>query len=215
MIWDGSMLRVEIDERAPLTGARVKGVVTLEPEIITNCVKQLGSTGSHEWSPFAPRAHVEVRLESPALSWSGLGYLDMNRGTEPLEDGFRHWNWSRASVKKGAAILYDVTRRDGDEASMGLEIGADGSPSPLDLPQNWALSRTPIWQMPRRTRCDKGRVAEVAKTLEDTPFYSRSILATRILGERVEAMHESLSLDRFKKRWVQTLLPYRMPRAAL
>jgi carotenoid 1,2-hydratase len=28
----------------------------------------------------------------------------------------------------------------------------------------------------------------------------------------VTAVHESLSLDRFRSRWVQYLLPYRMPR---
>jgi carotenoid 1,2-hydratase len=30
----------------------------------------------------------------------------------------------------------------------------------------------------------------------------------------VRAMHESLSLARFDSRWVQTLLPFRMPRSA-
>jgi len=34
-----------------------------------------------------------------------------------------------------------------------------------------------------------------------------------LLGESVTAMHESLSLDRFRARWVQMLLPFRMPRA--
>ncbi len=213
--WDGWKLRVEFDEKAPLTGARVKGVVTLEPEIVTDFVSQFGCAGRHEWSPIAPRAHVDVRLESPALSWSGLGYFDTNRGSEPLEAGFKHWNWSRACLSRGSAIVYDVTRRTGDRLSMGLRIREDGSTVPLDLPKHWTLMRTPVWQMPRQTRCDKGRVAEVAKTLEDTPFYSRSVLSTRVLGERVHAMHESLSLDRFRTRWVQALLPYRMPRVAL
>jgi carotenoid 1,2-hydratase len=69
--------------------------------------------------------------------------------------------------------------------------------------------------MPRETRCDKGHSANVARTFEDTPFYSRSMIATRLLGEPAHAMHESLSLDRFRKRWVQTLLRFRMPRVAL
>ena len=47
----------------------------------------------------------------------------------------------------------------------------------------------------------------VVKTLEDTPFYSRSVLS----GDHA-MMHESLDLDRFSKTWVQCLLPFRMPR---
>jgi carotenoid 1,2-hydratase len=213
--WDGTRLRVEFDESAPLTGARIKGSVLVEPEILCGFVSQLGSQGQHEWQPVAPRARVDVRLESPALSWSGLGYFDMNRGNEPLEAGFKHWNWSRACVRDGAAIVYDVTRPDGGKTSMGLHIKRDGSVEPTELRQSWRLPRTMLWQMPRQTRCDRGRVAEVVKTLEDTPFYSRSVLAATLLGERTVAMHESLSLQRFKTRWVQTLLPYRMPRAAL
>ena len=50
------------------------------------------------------------------------------------------------------------------------------------------------------------------RTLEDTPFYTRSLLSARLLGERVAAVHESLSLDRFRTGWVQMLLPFRMPR---
>ena len=49
--------------------------------------------------------------------------------------------------------------------------------------------------------------AKITATFEDGPFYSRSLLSTHILGERVPAVHESLSLDRFKAPWVQFLLP--------
>jgi len=41
------------------------------------------------------------------------------------------------------------------------------------------------------------------------------MIATRLLGEPVNAMHESLSLDRFRKRWAQPLLRFHMPRVAL
>ena len=69
------------------------------------------------------------------------------------------------------------------------------------------------WRVKRETRSDNGYTATVLKTLEDTPFYARSILSSHLLGESVTAMHESLSLDRFRARWVQMLLPFRMPRA--
>jgi carotenoid 1,2-hydratase len=52
----------------------------------------------------------------------------------------------------------------------------------------------------------------VRTTLEDTPFYARSVLETEVFGKRATAMHESLSLTRFSKPWVQAMLPFRMPR---
>ena len=53
----------------------------------------------------------------------------------------------------------------------------------------------------------------VARTFEDTPFYARSLLAIDCDGETGTAMHESLSLERFRTRWVKCLLPFRMPRS--
>jgi carotenoid 1,2-hydratase len=72
--------------------------------------------------------------------------------------------------------------------------------------------------MPRATRVDvsaAGRegAAQVLRTLEDTPFYSRSILKTRLRGEEVVSVHESLDLDRFTSRVVQLMLRFRMRRA--
>jgi carotenoid 1,2-hydratase len=52
----------------------------------------------------------------------------------------------------------------------------------------------------------------VVQTLEDAPFYARSVVASQLQGESVNAVHESLSLDRFRSGWVQVLLPFRMPR---
>ena len=52
----------------------------------------------------------------------------------------------------------------------------------------------------------------VLKTLEDAPFYARSVISARLLDEPVTLMHESLSLDRFRKPIVQAMLPFRMPR---
>jgi carotenoid 1,2-hydratase len=74
------------------------------------------------------------------------------------------------------------------------------------------LPPTRIWRIPRATHADPGQPAIILRTLEDTPFYARSIISSRIRGEKVEAMHESLSLDRFRRPWVRALLPFRMPR---
>ncbi|GEO39394.1 hypothetical protein SAE02_35420 [Skermanella aerolata] len=52
----------------------------------------------------------------------------------------------------------------------------------------------------------------MAGTLVDALFYARSVLNTRIAGQPVTAMQESLLFDRFSAGWVQALPPFRMPR---
>ena len=53
----------------------------------------------------------------------------------------------------------------------------------------------------------------IIKTWEDAPFYARSTLASRLYGEQVVAVQESLNMRRFTSPIVQFMLPYRMPRA--
>ncbi len=50
------------------------------------------------------------------------------------------------------------------------------------------------------------------RTLEDTPFYARSLVGLRLIGERTVGVHESLSLDRVAHPIVRAMLPFRMPR---
>jgi carotenoid 1,2-hydratase len=69
-----------------------------------------------------------------------------------------------------------------------------------------------LWRVARVARAEAGYPAAVLRTLEDAPFYARSLISTRLLGHSVTAMHESLSLDRFRADWVRLLLPFRMPR---
>jgi len=66
------------------------------------------------------------------------------------------------------------------------------------------------WGLPRETRTVAGGTARVVETLEDTPFYSRSLLQTGAEGQTCAAVHESLSLGRFRQGWVQFLLPFKM-----
>ncbi len=80
---------------------------------------------------------------------------------------------------------------------------ADFTPPP-------AVSLAPtMWRVPRQISAAS---PSVIQTLEDTPFYARSIIAADLGGQRVNAMHESLSMDRFSTPWVQAMLPFRMPR---
>lgn len=208
--WQDATFRVGVDEIANPWPRRLRGELALRPEMLNERAFLLDTHGRHEWWPVAPVARVDVRLTHPDLSFSGSGYLDTNAGNEPLESGFRRWDWSRdgefAPGQKRAALTYNVEQRDGTRRALALRLCADGtlretSPEPVH-----SLARSG-WRIPRETRSAEAALA--VRTLEDTPFYARSVLTA---GSGRAMMHESLCLDRFRSRWVQALLPFRMPR---
>jgi len=45
------------------------------------------------------------------------------------------------------------------------------------------------------------------------PFYSRSEIRTRLLGQDATAVHEYLDLERFRSPILYAMLPFRVPRA--
>jgi carotenoid 1,2-hydratase len=211
--WTGKSLLIDLSETAVPLPRPVRGRVRVTPKAVTAREFQIDTGGRHRWWPIAPTADVDVAMEQPWLSWAGTGYLDRNMGDEPLEAGFQEWDWSRAALADGGtAILYDTFRRDGSDHALALKVGADGAIDTFDAPPLAELPGTRIWRIRRRTRAEAGDAATVAQTLEDTPFYARSLVDTRILGEPVRQVHESLSLDRFRAPWVRLLLPFRMPR---
>ena len=130
-----------------------------------------------------------------------------------MENAFRDWSWSRAGTSRHTVVLYETRARDLSRASLALQFTPRGNAQPIDLPQPATLPPTG-WRIARHTRVDAGHQVRVVKTLENAPFYSRSVLDTYLLGARGPAMHESLNLDRFRRLWVQCLLPFRMPRVA-
>ena len=218
--WSGDRLTLQIDEIAVPWPRRIRGEVRLEAAALFDHPVALDAAGRHHWTALAPCARVEVDLEAPRRRWSGHGYLDMNAGDEPLEDAFVSWHWSRAALADGStAVLYEVQRRaldraddrKDDVASFGLRFEPGGAVNSFVPPAPTALAATG-WGIERGTRADDPARTRVQRTLEDTPFYARSVLSQRLLGEDVTAVHESLSLDRFRTRWVQGLLPFRMPR---
>lgn len=214
MAWQAGTLTLQIDEIAVPWPRRIRGEVRLRANTLFDHPVALDAAGRHHWTALAPCARVEVDLEYPRRRWSGHGYLDMNAGDEPLEDGFDSWHWSRAALADGStAVLYEVQRRTGDREEFGLRFLPGGALDTFTPPAPAALPGTG-WGIARGTRADDPLHARVRRTLEDTPFYARSVLSSRLLGEEVTAVHESLSLDRFRTRWVQTLLPFRMPRRA-
>ncbi len=218
MRWDNDKLIIDIEERDIRLGIpwrrRVKGQIVLTPEMLNTRGFKLDPAGRHCWQAIAPRAHIEVKMDAPDVQWTGSAYLDSNCGSEPIEDGFQSWHWSRAHLGHGrdaqVAVIYEGKRRDGTHFGSALRFGADGVPREEELPLVAPLPRT-WWAMKRQTRADKG-LASVVKTWEDSPFYARSTVASRLFGESVVAVQESISLDRLVNPVVQFMLPYKMPR---
>lgn len=206
--WSGDHLRFSINERCTPLGQRLRGTVRAWPTVTSPVRYRIGSDDLHSWHCWSPQARVSVDF-GPLGAWQGEGYLDSNWGREPLEAGFRHWDWSRARSRDGSLIHYDVTRRDGSREVLSLRIGPDGKHHALEPPPCRPLGRAG-WGVHRTPRGAAG--LKLLRGLEDTPFYTRSTLADERDGQPLVVMHESLSLDRFRQAWVRTLLPFRMPR---
>lgn len=210
---DGDGYRVDINEMTVPLPRRLRGQVRLYPAAMQDDPVTLEEKGRHHWWPIAPVGRVEVDFREPGLRWSGAGYFDSNWGEEPLEKGFSRWHWSRSELDDGSvAVLYAPHSRSSGLTELGWRFYPDGRREPLRQGAAHDLPGTSIWRIARSTRTDAGSVAEVARTLEDTPFYARSLVRKRLLGSDALAVHESLDLDRFSRRWVQCLLPFRMPR---
>ena len=212
VFWDGDDLVVRIDERGAPIPRPLRGEVRVRPSHLGEASHALDPGGLHTWWPIASHARIEVRMTEPGLSWNGVGYLDSNFGETALEETFSYWTWSRAPLADGgAAVLYELVRRDGGEDLIALRIRPDGrhepfaAPAPVELPRGF-------WRVRRSTRADRPEDCRIVRALEDTPFYTRSELETVLLGERVPSVHESLDLDRFRSPVVKLMLPFRMPR---
>ncbi len=210
LAWDATGLTIEIDEITAPIPARLRGTVRITAAAFENRRLTLDQAGRHRWSPIAPCARAEVAFTTPARRWSGPAYFDTNDGDAPLERDFAHWHWCRAPLGDGGtAVLYEVARRDGTGLSLAMRYARSGGVADFEPPPPAPLPPS-RWGVARPTRAEGG--ARVLRTLEDAPFYSRSVLATTLLGQPVTAIHESLSLDRFATPWVQAMLPFRIPR---
>ena len=210
LAWDGQGLTVAIDEITVPFPSRLSGTVRIEPAGLNPHEFILDAKGRHVWRPIAPTARVVAQFSHPALSWRGSGYIDMNAGAEPLENGFNAWTWSRAGLGQGAAVLYDADRCEGGRLSLALRFDASGGFQQVTPPPIVTLPKTG-WRLDRHTRSDDG-AARVTRRFEDTPFYSRALVEAQLFGERAASVHESLSLRRFSNPIVRLMLPFRMPR---
>ena len=210
--WERDRMVIDVNETGFPSLLPIRGRVTVHPTALGRRVVPLDAAGDQAWWAIAPVARIEVELERPALRWSGHGYIDMNHGTAMLEQGFRRWDWSRFVLPDGAAVLYEAERQDGSTVSLGLRFDKDGRDETFEPPPSKRMSRT-LWWLRRHTRAEDGFTPKELIRCEDSPFYSRSVIRSRVLGQDVVGMHESLDLRRFSSPFVKMLLPCRMPRA--
>lgn len=211
MQWVDDKLVVDIDEWTNPLPRRLRGRIEITPESLTRTGYVLHTNGRHVWWPAAPLGRASVTFSHPGFAFSGSAYIDTNFGDEPLEAGFDYWDWSRAEHPgtRPHDITYHLRQRDGAERTLALHRGDDGQLQQVPPPAIQTIKRS-AWFVDREI-CADGNVAAV-KTLEDTPFYARSRVTINDNSNDHVVMHEALSLKRFSARWVQTLLPFRMPR---
>lgn len=214
LFWQDGQLHWQIDEQTkPFFSrmpGRVQGELVLTPTVHHGSTSLLDAAGQHRWCAVAPHARLQVRLTRPDLRFEGNAYHDANWGDAALETAFAGWHWSRAPLRDGTAVCYDTSGLDGQRRALFRWFGKDGSTRQLEVPRTAPLP-TGAWRVRRATSTDDG-AAQLVQTLEDSPFYVRSLVAGQWLGERTVAVHESLDLRRFSAGWVRFLLPFRSRR---
>lgn len=210
MQWDGAELAIEVDEIAVPLPRRMRGRILLRPQALAGEAIAIDPAGRHHWRPIAPQAAVSVAFERPSLAWTGTAYIDSNFGSVPLEQDFQSWNWSRRHDANGTTVFYDIATREGAARSLAFHFDAMGRRRDTEPAQAFDLPRG-LWGVTRRVRAP-GSDVRLLRTLEDAPFYTRSLVHAQAADGIETTVHESLSLDRFARRWVQVLLPFRMPR---
>jgi len=212
MRWDGDSLVFDLHEVGVPLPQRVDGTVRVWPKALSSFNAPLDADGLHRWGPIAPCSRVEVDLHKPGLRWAGEGYLDSNEGDEPIDRPFTEWDWSRGLMADGStAVIYDVRCKQGPDRLITQRFYPDGRSEAFEAPPRQALPRS-AWQIGRNMRTDAGTPARVTQTLEDTPFYVRSVLQSGLLGEQVTSVHETLNVPRLVSLPVRFMLPWRMPR---
>ena len=208
MRWEDDELVIAISETCVPWPFALRGSVRLKANHIYDAPVSLNNAGQHFWQAVAPQARVVVDFENPNSSWEGNAYHDMNWGDEPIERGFKNWTWARATTNRGVEVLYDLERHDGSAHRFGLCF-QKGEVSARNVPAVHGLARG-FWGMKRTAPSETA--PRLIATLEDAPFYTRNHVALTLDGVACEAIHESLSLDRFVHPLVQLMLPFRMPR---
>nr|WP_254898996.1 carotenoid 1,2-hydratase [Thalassococcus arenae] len=212
MTWKAGQLVIDINEMSgPPVIARVRGQIRVTPSALTRVELPLTPSGTHIWRPFGPVSDIEVDLEAKGWQWRGHGYFDANFGTRALEQDFAYWTWGRFPAKGGATCFYDATRLDGSELGAGFHFDTDGNGTAIALPEKHRFRRS-LWAVHRETRGDDDARPRQVMNMLDAPFYSRSMVKTRLEGEDCIGVHEALDLRRFRSPLLKPMLALRVPR---
>lgn len=210
--WKDNALTITVNERVPLIGQRIQGTIKVYTKQLFNHVVSLDDQQKHRWGPIAPSSRVEVSFSKPSLTWKGNAYFDSNEGDEAINKPFSEWDWSRAHLKDSStAVIYDIRQKNGIEKVLATKFNLDGSIEDFIAPKRVGLHKTG-WRIQRNMRSEADQNVTVLNTFEDTPFYARSMIASKLLGEDVISMHETLNVKRLESNIVQLMLPWRMPR---
>ncbi len=202
-----------IDEVSVPLPRKVVGQIRVNLHGLTDSTLALDSNNLHFWRVLAPNTRITVGFKKPEIHWSGNAYVDTNFGYEPMGQAFKSWNWSRAHLENSDTVVqYDVKRRDGTHDLKTLSFAHNDCVELPGLTRHKALPKTRYWRIKQNTRLQSGEDITNLAVLEDTPFYSRNRFTTKIDGKHAVCIHESIDFDRLNKRWVQCLLPFRMPR---
>ena len=78
-------------------------------------------------------------------------------------------------------------------------------PQRRDLPKGF-------WGMRGGIACDDAAQPKIERRLEDSPFYTRSLVETVLDGRPLAMVHETLDCRRLSNPLVRLMLPLRMPR---
>lgn len=211
---DGRLI-IEIDEIGAPFPRRLRGTVSVTLPYMASRDFQLDPNGRHFWSPACTHADISVDFDEPDLSWHGHGYVDMNHGSEPLQKGFDYWDWSRTPLEDGDTLIRYVTDpASGAQRDLHVRISPDGAVAEAKGEASVDLPSTTLWRINRRAGTLSGAAPTVRQTLEDTPFYSRSLLAYPT-GTSGLTTHETLDCRRLRSPIVKLMLPFRMPRLSL
>jgi carotenoid 1,2-hydratase len=222
LVYDGGGLDIRFDETAlPWPGQRLlpkrmRGHIRIVPEARCSTFYDLDPDGRHLWWPVFPRARIRVVSDHlPGGGWQGEAYHDFNAGIRPLEADFAGWDWARGRTgADSATILYDAVLKDGTRQTLGLAFPGDGPAVGFSPPPRRLLPRG-FWGVRGGICCDEDATPRQLRRLEDSPFYSRALIETRLEGNSVTMVQETLNCQRLANPLVRLMLPFRMPRRAI
>ena len=160
MRYTDNSLDIDIDDRQAPRGKAVRARFTLEATAPASPVIALDDT-RHAWRVLAPRARATLDFSG---HHAGVGYHDMNWGTEPLGGGLAGWRWSRVHGQVSSDIVFDLGREAirVTAADTQTSVTREAAPRP-------ALARS-AWGLPLPTTIGS---LPVGQTLERSPFYAR------------------------------------------